>query len=270
MLPNFLGLGAARSGSTWIARNLMVHPDVFLPRAKELHYFDWNWDKGSDYYVQAFSQWSGQRVCGEVTPGYFHDEAVAPRIKECVPDVKLFVSLRNPVDRAYSHYWRLANFSLNDESQDPQSFEEAITKSKDIVEVGYYYKHLERYYQYFDRNQMLVLLYDDLQTNPENFLRQIYRFLEIDDYFHESLVRQKVNSASSLKDLAKSKSLWYFQRLMGRIGLFSITGKIHKLNSTKIPSMRPESRSMLVELYEEPNRRLEEMLKRDLSQWRMI
>jgi hypothetical protein len=100
---NFLSIGAPRAGSTWIARNIGQHPDIYVHREKELHFFDLHYEKGIQYYEELFSDWSGESAVGKVTPAHFYKPNVAPLINEHFPNMKLIVSLRNRVERAYSH-----------------------------------------------------------------------------------------------------------------------------------------------------------------------
>ena len=113
MLPDVIIIGAMKCGTTSLFRYLSEHPDFFPPKSKEIHYFDYNYDKGVDWYRDKFPtkirKWKcrlkGQAMMtGEASPYYmFHPHAMR-RIASLLPDVKLIVLLRNPVDRAYSHY----------------------------------------------------------------------------------------------------------------------------------------------------------------------
>lgn len=264
MLPNFLGIGAARAGSTWVARNLGLHPDVCLPRDKELHFFDRYYDRGIEFYESQFSACSGQSAVGEVTPQYFHNLAVAPRIKETLPAVRLIVCLRNPVERAYSHYWNIRAKSPESESL---SFEEKLQQPTEIFQVGYYYDHLMRYYELFPKDQVLVLLYEDLKADPEAFLREIFSFLNVDVDFVSPLAHHKVNVAASHQDLGQSKLLWHFYRVLGRIGAHRAAHSVEKINRRDLPAMRPETREFLLEVYRPKNELLQELIGRDLSSW---
>ena len=108
MLPTFLVIGAPRSGTTWIARNLREHPEICLSKKKELHFFDRdeNYERGIAYYESFFTRCSEQQhAIGEATPDYIHVPVAAKRIKEHLPHAKLIVSLRNPRDRVYSRDW---------------------------------------------------------------------------------------------------------------------------------------------------------------------
>src|SRR5690606_33439746 len=104
-LPTFLVIGAARSGSTWISRNLARHPDVFIPKEKELHFFDQRYEEGIEAYRAYVRAATAEKAIGEATPAYLHTPAAAARIRAHLPDVKLIACLRDPIDRLYSRYW---------------------------------------------------------------------------------------------------------------------------------------------------------------------
>lgn len=72
MLPNFLIIGAPRSGTTWIQENIKHHPEIFMPEQKEIHFFDRNYAMGIEYYEKYFSAYDGQKAIGEATPDYLH------------------------------------------------------------------------------------------------------------------------------------------------------------------------------------------------------
>src|SRR5688500_15058077 len=102
-LPDFLGIGAMKSGTTWLYHNLKLHPDIYMPSPKELHYFDKNFHLSLRRYAKNFRHASG-KVRGEITPRY----GVLPPsriayIRHVMPDVRLVFMMRNPVDRAWSH-----------------------------------------------------------------------------------------------------------------------------------------------------------------------
>lgn len=264
MLPNFLGLGAARAGSTWIAQNLKQHPDIYLPGKKEVHFFDRHYQAGWPYYEEQFSSWSGQRMVGEITPQYFHNPAVPQLIADHLPKIKLFVCLRNPIDRAYSHYWRLIAVSAFDQNT---SFEEVINAPNDVLEVGCYYNHLQRYFSFFPEKQILVLIFDDLENSPEVFLAQIYDFLEVDNQPTLPLANQKINAAASLQNLSRSKLMWQLYRLVSRLRIYPLADRLQRLNSRDLPPMQPETHQFLVNYYQEQIDGLQKLIDRDLSNW---
>lgn len=104
-LRNFLIVGAMRCGTTFLAHCLGAHPDIYIPRAKEIHYFDVHFEKGPEWYKRKFSGAKKEHAVGEATQSYMYLDYVPPRIASLLPDARLIAILRNPVDRAYSHYW---------------------------------------------------------------------------------------------------------------------------------------------------------------------
>jgi hypothetical protein len=266
MLPNFLGLGANRSGSTWIARNLMEHPDVFLPRKKEIHFFDRHYEEGLTYYENEFSDWSGERIVGEVTPQYFHNPVVAPLVAKHLPDVKMFVSLRNPIERAYSQYWRMVATSSIDSNS---SFEDVLENNELVLQIGHYYDHLSRFFEYFPQDRILIMIYEDIRSDPNAFLGNLHAFLNVKHEPNSELVDQRINAAASLKSLSRSEPLWYLYRALNRFHLYSLAGKLERYNRRSLPAMKPETRQYLLSYYADQVSKLEELTGRDLENWRI-
>ncbi|MCB0125417.1 MAG: sulfotransferase [Caldilineaceae bacterium] len=265
MLPNFLGIGAPRAGTTWIARNLAQHPDVFIPHKKELHFFDANFEKGLPYYEAEFQGWHNEKAVGEITPKYLHHEDVANRIKATLPHAKLIVSLRNPIDRAYSSYWK-SRASFPDEKL--TTFAERRKVLPDLIEAGLYHKHLERYFQNFPREQITVLLFDDIEARPDSVLRDLFAFLEVDPTFVPSTLHNKINAGAAQGQMGRSKILEMLARTFGRLHMAKMSATLEAANSSELPPMSPEIRAELTEIYRQPNAILQEMLDRDLSVWR--
>jgi hypothetical protein len=115
VLPDFIIIGAMKSGTTSLYNYLVQHPNVLKGAKKEIHFFDWQYEKGLPYYRSQFptqpykifmrSFRKYEFICGEASPYYFFHPHVARRVAQDLPHVKLIAILRNPVDRAYSHYW---------------------------------------------------------------------------------------------------------------------------------------------------------------------
>ena len=106
-LPDFIGIGAAKSGTTWLARNLTAHPEVYVPPRKEINSFDYD-----DFDANCIKDYKKHFRCsemikarGEISTIYLQSERAPPRIQRLLPDVKLIVCLRNPIEQIYSHYW---------------------------------------------------------------------------------------------------------------------------------------------------------------------
>ena len=166
-MPNFLHLGPGKAGSTWLHETLSLHPDVYLTEAKDLYFFSRYYDRGPEWYR---SQFSGARpehtVVGEVCPDYLAAPKGAERIEETLGSgVRLMVTLRDPADRAFSSYLYAQKFGLA-----APTFRETIEQSPEMVEEGRYGTQLESFLRLFDRDRILVSVFDDLERDPQGFL----------------------------------------------------------------------------------------------------
>ncbi|MCI0625676.1 MAG: sulfotransferase domain-containing protein [Acidobacteria bacterium] len=268
MLPNFLIIGAPRSGTTWIERNLREHPDVYMPDKKELHFFDKHYNKGLDFYEAFFAGWNGQKAVGEATPDYLHgsysERDIPVLIQSHLPHAKLIASLRNPVERAYSRYW---NAKAKYEHNANLTFEEKLREKPEFIEEGLYVDQLQRYYARFPRRQILILLLDDLVADPKRFMRRIYEFLDIDPAFESGLEYARINTAAGKKNLAKSQALWLVDRALLRLKLSGLAERLRSWNSLDQPPMDPSTKRMLIDIYRPKNLQLQDMIGRDLCSW---
>lgn len=195
-MPNFLVVGAQRCGTTWLHENLRTHPDVFLPAQKELNYFSdikSNWHQGNEWY---FKQFEGAAKCsaiGEITPEYFVDLAAPERIKSLLGNIRIVCILRDPLERAYSSYKK----GLRELNWDC-SFDEFIEGNIDLsVTRGLYAPQLERFISAFGKENVLILSYDQIDANPHEFLRSIYRFLRVSDLHKSPMLESAFNVGSS-------------------------------------------------------------------------
>jgi len=186
--PDFIGIGAQRGATTWLFNCLDAHSDVFVPSAKEVHYFDENYQRGWDWYAGHFADASSSQIIGEITPNYLDHHDSAHRIAMDCPAAKLFVVLREPVSRAISSYELLGHRFME------SSFEEACQPGRYLVELGLYAKHLKRFYQYFAREQIKILLFDDVVSKPAEVLQELSSYLGVSKLEAPQLTK-RVNSA---------------------------------------------------------------------------
>jgi hypothetical protein len=154
---------------------LLKHPDVYLTPAKDLYYFDRYYDRGLGWYSSQFSDARDEEIVGEVCQDYlFHPEA-ATRIHETLGPVKVMVSLRDPVERAWSSYLYMRKHGIG-----PDTFGEALQTRPELLEHGRYATALDRYLALFPRELVYVAIFDDLARDPQSFLNGITDFLEIE------------------------------------------------------------------------------------------
>lgn len=247
----------------------MTHPDIFMPSSMEIHFFDRHYDNGIQWYEAIFSG-RREKAVGEATPAYFYFDHIPGLIHNLLPDAKLIVSsLRNPVDRAYSHYWNLVAKARAGDENYGISFEDKIRKTPRLITEGMYLQRLEKYLELFPRENILVLLYDDLEKDPDSFLRTVYSFLGVDTGHRSPVIANKVNAANT--KMGKSRQLYFAYRIFMRLGLFGIASRLERLNTARLPEMAPETRRELLEKhYHEDICGLESPLNRDLGAWKRL
>lgn len=197
-LPDFLGIGVQKGGTTTLQRLLEQHPGVFLPASKEQHFFTLHYAEGEQWYRQRFIGADPQQCCGEITPYYlFHPEAPR-RIRALVPGVRLIVLLRDPVERALSQYFHARRLGLEAlplgqalamESQRLAGAELVLKapagRHRSHQEHSYltrsrYEQQLQRYAAFFSAEQLLLLRSEDLFSRPAELWARVLSFLELE------------------------------------------------------------------------------------------
>lgn len=178
---DFFLVGAQKCATTWIHRCLREHPDIYLSKEDEIHYFDIHHHLGIDWYHQFFVDRKDEIFVGDTTSSYIRDFFTPERIHAYNPDSKIIFSLRNPTDRAFSHYW-------HEKKKGKIAFDfEELFENYDLFEswirVGFYWYHLKRFEQFFDRNQMLVLIQEEILHDRQGTLKRIFEFIGADTGF---------------------------------------------------------------------------------------
>jgi hypothetical protein len=288
---DFIGIGASKSGTTWIAEVLGKHPEVYYPETrKELWYFnnrlpfDYktpNPHYGRPYlwYHEFFTNAKVGQVCGEITPSYLSMPNTCEDIYKYNPDVKIFVVLRNPIDRTFSQYL----FSQQNGIDSYNTFEEAIKSNPEkFIEESLYAKNIQRFYDIFPKNQVKVLFFDDLKKDKEIFLNELYQFLGVSSFFEEEM-NKRVNEGQQVKNksigrlIGKVQTLVYSKQLSFLIPIFKKTGipsiikRIKKKNMeirTEKPVIEEATKKQLRELFFSDIEQLEVMTGRDLTSWK--
>ena len=209
--PDFIIIGAQRSGTTSLYNYIIKHPHVNEALRKEIYFFDNNFNRGVNYYKAFFPtlvykyifKWLYKRdlITGEATTGYHYHPHVPKRVFSILPNVKIIMLLRNPTDRAYSHYWYRRKGH-----KEHLSFEEAIEKEPERLKGeinkmledenyvsknvqlhsyllrGIYIEQIKNWRKYFRKEQMLIIKSEDLFKNPPEILSEVFKFLGLSNW----------------------------------------------------------------------------------------
>lgn len=296
-LPNFLIIGAAKSGTTALHSYLAQHPQVFMPSTKETNFFafegqslNFNGKLASGYrqgivttltdYSAQFDAVTTETAIGEACPSYLYSTAAPERIQHYVPHAKLIAILRNPVDRAYSNFLH----HIRDRLETCQQFPEALAIESDRIndnwwwgfhytQVGLYSAQIERYLSCFDRSQIKIYLYEDLQEKPDAVMKELFAFLDVDSDFElEMSARPNATGISQnqaldylIKESNPLKSV--YQAILPASLRRGLTERIQALNPKVKPNLSRELRVSLVDTFRNDIVALERLLDRDLSAW---
>lgn len=294
-MPNFLILGAAKTGTTSIYRYLRQHPQIYMSPAKEPRFFifegetlDFNGpgDKEEiaktslESYQQLFSKVKDEIAIGEATTMYLWSAKAAQKIKHYIPDAKLIVFVRDPVNRAYSNYLHLVQAGREPLSnfaeaiqQEPQRMQNKWWPFWYYKDQGFYYTQLKRYLDLFARDRLKVYLYEDLKSEPLALIQNIFRFLAVDDRFIPDL-SEKVRIS---RPIPKNKTLdllfsqpnplkSFFKPFIPKNIRQQVTNNIKQKNLIE-PKVSPEIRQQLINEYRDDILKLQDLIGRDLSHW---
>ncbi len=294
ILPNFLIIGAAKAGTTSLCYYLNQHPEVYISPEKEPRFFTPEFyttycngplrDKArrttmslGEYY-SLFSGVTNEIAIGEASTEYIYFPETAKRIKQMLPNIKLIAILRDPAERAFSAFC----YQLRDGCE-LGSFEQALHDEKRRLlehwrpgwlyqKVGFYYEQLKPYFDLFDKDQIRVYLYEDLDVAPIATLRDIFRFLGVDEDFVPDLSRKNVSRIPRnqllnllIKRNSPFKSL--LTSLTPKLVRQKLSKQIKTYNLEAKPTLSPEVRKELVFLYQDDILRCQDLLERDLSTW---
>ena len=189
MLPNFLVIGSQKAGTTSLYQILKQHPQIFMADKKEINFFfkDDAYARGTEAYSQHFADCANQLVCGEASPGYICHPEVPARIHALLPNVKLILTVRDPIKRALSQYWDNRHH-LNESHTFAQAVDLYLSDEYHPDEIGYfsrgvYMRYIRNYLEYFSRENMLILPFEEMISSPKNFYKRIFTFLGVDENF---------------------------------------------------------------------------------------
>jgi hypothetical protein len=228
-MVDFIGIGAQKSGTSWAYTCLYDHPDVCAP-VKEIHFFSRSrFREGKEWYEHHFRACGEGKVRGEFSTSYLYSPEAPERIHALYPNAKLIAILRNPVERAFSQY---RNAIKAGEIAETMSFEEYQQTESSVREQGRYAEQIARYDALFPREQLLILIYEDIRKDPVAFMRRIYEFLGITTDFVSSMVYDEINVARTPKHIAVDRVMHHVSETLRKIGLDRF---VHLVRKSGIP-----------------------------------
>lgn len=297
-LPNFVVIGAGKSGTTSLYFYLKQHPDIYVPTVKETNFFaveginlafsgprddteakNYFQINTLEKYQALFADAAGEHAIGEVSPYYIYSPRAAQGIYRHVPNAKIICILRNPVDRAYSNYLHL----FRDGREPLNSFEDAIASEDQRIKdnwspswhyahAGFYYDLLQRYFEYFSEKQIKVFLYEDYISDPQNILSQLFDFLEVDSSFQPDM-STRYNASGIPKNpllhslLSKRNPIRNLVKNLVPKAISDKVVKVRNANLDKPPTLSPQVRKQLQKRYRPDIIQLQNLIQTDLSRW---
>lgn len=300
-LPNFLIVGAGKSGTTSLDNYLKQHPKLFLSPVKEPNFFAYEkidlntLDKDAvqhyhdsvtdiNSYYELFSTSNEEQLLGETSNTYLVVEGAVDSIKSHIPEVKVIAILRQPTERLYSRYLHLAR----EDRLPTKNFEDVLDKSSlwwvrnDLVKEGWYYKNLSRFFDQFPKDQIKVYLTEDLKSDPQKVLSDIFEFLNVEDFDkidfsvnfnksgfiknkaydnvlgHNSMIKKGLKSLIPKKLYSKIKEIMWLQKGVNNLRDYNLSQpKLDKELKKKVTN----------DIYKEDILKLEKLIGRDLSHW---
>jgi len=296
-LPNFLVVGAAKSGTSSLHEYLIQHEDIFMPTINKegksvkepqflikskveerLHFGIWNWDE----YKFLFENVKQEKAIGESTVFYlyYYKEAIKNIKLLLGNDVKIIILLRNPVDRAFSafqHVSKSVKESLSFEdalNQEEGRLEKDLTLTPMVMykDMGLYYNMVKAYKEKFEN--VHIILYEDFRDKTDEVLKDVFEFLEVN-------VKTKINSSTrhnvggkrwknkKMKNLFQKENIFknIYMKFVPDIIKDKVKVKLVKISTNKVTSMNKKTKEYLESFFKEDINKLSELIGKDLKHW---
>lgn len=297
-LPNFTIAGFAKCGTTSLYHHLYEHPEIYLPKRKELHYFTYEKvlkfkDKGPKdpemhkFHTRTFDEYKNQylsvgeeKAIGDISPTYaLYDEGLKFLKETLGSKTKIIVVVRDPLKRAYSNYLHLVR-----ENRETLTFYEALLKEDERKEDGYsnfwYYKYISSYYEHIVRlnkefDKILVVTFEEFVKNPGQGIKEIYSFLEVDN----TVIPKNINTKFNPGGVYKRNFITNF--IFGRSKFNSLIKSTIPLNSgvkklvqgitnkfkSETPPMDVQSENLLINFFKDDVRKLKKEYNVKVEHW---
>lgn len=286
---DFIGIGAVKSGTSWIADNLAQHPQIFIPEIKELTYFNPTLARlpgtTNPNHLQPISWFndffkdSKKPINGEYSVQYMTELGTAEKINAYNPDIKIIACLRD-IPAQVNSLW-LYNVQRGVVSY--KTLEAAIAGRPDLFANSFYYQQLKPYFDIFSKEQIKVVLFEDMRKDKKAFYKEITDFIGADEFYPETL-DNKSNATKKPRSVAlnriiqgtrhfitKNNMEWLipFLRKLGIVQLGELVrDKVNITKMDKKPELTPELSQKIRDYYLDDIEKLEKLIQRDLSHWK--
>ncbi len=310
-LPTFIVVGANKGGTTSIYHYLKQHPEVYLSPIKEPHFFSKDIDveqfkkefaqnklqdiekyvsgdmeqefhaafvRDASQYRRLFKNVHKEKAIGELSTSYLYSEVAAEEIKKMIPDCKIIICLRNPIERAYSHY-RMNLWTGNSNEfdfykallEDYQHQPKVWGNAHLYTEIGMYYAQVKRYLDVFGRDNVKIIFSEDLKQSTARVIRELYAFIGVDpDYVPDTSTQYNEVYTPKYKNLTwflnKSGIRPIMKRISPKFLKKAFIRLFYKGKSDK-GQMSPEARNFLMEKLSPDVQALSALLQKDLTGW---
>lgn len=301
-LPDFILVGAMKSGTTSMYNILKNSSQISTPLRKEIKFFNQNdfnirgryllfedhktwknfdWNNNSKKLIEKYSENfsdNTDKLNFEASTNYYCSEKAAKRIYNTIPKTKLIFMLRNPIDRAYSHYkhWVKTGRAI-------YNFENQIKyETPNIITQGFYKNHIKNYLNYFSKDQIHIIIFEEFIKDMNRILNELFNFLNIKNDINLKKIKTYKNSSLSPRFLKIQLLINFFSRFLGKkmttqvisnekklrnkIGniIFYISKKINFTNK-KYPKMNSKTEQLLKDIYERENHGLSSLINKNLK-----
>jgi hypothetical protein len=298
--PNFFIIGAARAGTTTLYEYLRRAPQVYLPSIKEPRYFlarSINDDiygrvaiGSTENYLRLFANNSDATAIGEGTPEYLYHDSAAHKIREKVPHAKIIITLRNPINRAFSHYLLLKTLlnikysfdhMLKSEWANRKYHLAKSLRSPGIIECGFYSHGVSKYLELFGSDKIKIIIFEEWTKDTLNTINEIVEFLGVNYNFDDSITTRKDNASRNYsrtnaflssvlnKSPFLSKIIYlrlpaFARDLLRNINNMQLSVRSSSSSSSPNELMSNETRELIRDIYSKDVKELEKILGRRL------
>ena len=279
--PKFMIIGAAKSGTTSLYTYLLRHPRLFLPTLKEPEFFSRQqiFDRGFQWYEGLFEGLPAGALSGEASTTYTrwpHTLDAPHLIHQHTSASKFIYLLRNPVDRAYSHYCHHMRTGVT------MTFEQALERDEIYFDCGDYMRQIERYLRFFEPSSIEIVFNEDLRAQPAVVLNRLQEFLEVDtqdlasagpvarnrgddDHFLRYKTTKQIRRIPGMSKLIDRIPKQLRQRTFDAVRSTGFARRIAQQH--QVPKLLPETCRDLAQRYAPSVKKLEEFVGRGLLHW---